>query len=148
MKNNNPFRIRGIVLVLGVALHLMSVAAAAEIAVVVSAKSAVATLNAEQVSNIFLGKARSFPGGGAAVAIDQAEAMSIRGEFYSKVAGKDEAQMKAYWSRLVFTGKGSPPKEFASSTEVKRALGSDPTLIGYIEKSAVDASVKVVFTAP
>lgn len=146
MKNKNISWVRG--LLVGAALHLAGVAAVAEVAVVVSAKSSVATLTAEQVSGIFLGKSRSFPDGSPAVAIDQAESSPIRIEFYTKVLGKDEAQMKSYWSRLVFTGKGTPPKENANSAAVKSSLAADPKLIGYIEKSAVDASVKVVFTAP
>lgn len=146
MKTINICWARG--LVMGTALQLACLAAAAEVVVVVSAKSGVATLTPEQVSGIFLGKAKSYPDGSPAVALDQAESAPVRAEFYTKVVGKDEAQMKAYWSRLVFTGKGSPPKEAASSAEVKKSLAADPKLIGYMEKSAVDASVKVVYTAP
>lgn len=146
MKKLTIYGLRGILL--GSALHLTCLAAAAEVAVVVSSKSTVSALTAEQVSGVFQGKSKSFPDGQPAVAIDQTESSPIRIEFYTKVLGKDEAQMKAYWSRLVFTGKGTPPKEMASSTAVKSSLAADPKLIGYIEKSAVDASVKVVFVAP
>lgn len=120
----------------------------AEVAVVVSAKSAVGSLTPEQVSAIFMGKNNAFPGGGTAVPIDQSEGAAPRAEFYSKVVGKDDAQMKAYWSRIVFTGKGSPPKDFANSAEIKRQLASNPNAIGYIDKAAVDATVKVVLSAP
>lgn len=120
----------------------------AEVVVIVSAKNPSGPLSAEQVSNIFLGKANAFPGGGTAVPIDQAESSPVRKEFYTKAAGKDDAQMKAYWSRIVFTGKGTPPKEAGGSAEVKNLVASNPNLIGYIEKSAVDASVKVLFSAP
>ena len=36
----------------------------------------------------------------------------------------------------------------ADSAAVKKAVAADPKAIGYIEKSAADASVKVIFTAP
>ena len=65
-----------------------------------------------------------------------------------EVTGKDAAQVKAVWTRLIFTGKATPPKEVASSADVKKAVASDPKAIGYMEKGAVDSSVKVVFTAP
>jgi ABC-type phosphate transport system substrate-binding protein len=39
------------------------------------------------------------------------------------------------------------PKEAGDSAAVKKAVAADPKAIGYIEKSAVDASVKVVYTA-
>ncbi|WP_308789184.1 hypothetical protein [Telluria antibiotica] len=40
------------------------------------------------------------------------------------------------------------PKEVADSAAVKKAVAADPKAIGYIEKGALDASVKAVFTAP
>jgi len=46
----------------------------------------------------------------------------------------------------VFTGKGQPPIMLPNAAEVKKAVATDPKAIGYIEKSAVDASVKVVLT--
>jgi len=69
----------------------------------------------------------------------------VRAQFYTQVAGKDEAQVKAIWSKLVFTGKATPPKELASSADVVKAVAADPNAIGYIEKAAVDGSVKVVY---
>ncbi|HUK01828.1 MAG TPA: hypothetical protein VLW26_06075, partial [Steroidobacteraceae bacterium] len=64
--------------------------------------------------------------------------------FYQQVSGHDLSQVKATWSRLIFTGKAQPPKEMADSAAVKKAVAADPKTIGYIEKSAVDGSVKVV----
>ena len=52
--------------------------------------------------------------------------------------------MKAIWSRIVFTGKGQPPTEVPDSSAVKKAVAAQPNVVGYIDKSAVDASVKVV----
>lgn len=52
--------------------------------------------------------------------------------------------MKAYWSKLVFTGKGTPPQEVPGDAEVKALIGSNPSTIGYIDAGSVDASVKVV----
>lgn len=114
----------------------------AEVVVVVGAKSAAATMTNEQVAQYFLGKST------AMTPIDQADGSPLRNEFYKKVADKEAAQAKALWSKLVFTGKATMPREVASSADVKKALAADPKAIGYIEKSAVDASVKVVLTTP
>ena len=119
----------------------------AQVAVIVSAKSDIATMTADQVSSIFLGKSDKYPNGSTALPIDQPNSSPIRVSFYDKVTGKSEAQVKSAWSRLVFSGKGTPPKEIASTGEVKKLVSSNPSTIGYIEKSAVDASVKVVFSA-
>jgi ABC-type phosphate transport system substrate-binding protein len=79
--------------------------------------------------------------------VDQSESAAVRTEFYKKVTDKDPSQVKSLWSKLVFTGKASMPKEVADSAAVKKAVAADPKAIGYIEKSAVDASVKAVYTA-
>ena len=119
----------------------------AQVAVVVGAKSDIPTLTADQISGIFLGKTDKFPSGSTALPLDQASGSSVRGTFYDKVTGKSEAQVKSAWSRLVFSGKGTPPKEVTSSSEVKKLLSTNQNAIGYIEKNAVDSSVKVIFSA-
>lgn len=121
--------------------------ASAQIAVVVSAKSDVAAMTSDQVAALFLGKSDKFPAGGKASLLDQAQGSPVRVSFYEKVAGKNESQVKAVWSRLAFSGTGTPPKEVANSAEVKKLVAANPNAVGYIEKSAVDASVKVIMTA-
>ncbi len=127
--------------VIAAVLACASAGALAEVVAVVGAKSPAATMSNEQVAQFFLGKSNTM------TPIDQPEG-ALRNEFYKKVADKDASQAKALWSKLVFTGKATPPKEVANSADVKKAVAADPKAIGYIEKSAVDATVKVVLTAP
>lgn len=120
-------------------------AAYADVVVVVGARNSVPSLNDEQVAQIFLGKVGTFPGAGRAVPLDLDEGNPARAEFYRKVTGKDAAQLKAYWAKQIFTGRGQPPKAVPSDAEAKKLLADDPGLIGYIEKSSVDSSVRVVY---
>ena len=76
--------------------------------------------------------------------MDQGETSDVRKNFYSKVADKTPSQVKAIWARLVFSGKSSPPKEVSNASEVKKLVAGNPDAVGYIEKSAVDSSVKVL----
>lgn len=131
---------------LAVALLSLVAAAQAQVAVIVNPKSPTASMTAEQVAGIFLGKSNSLPGGAAAAPVDQPESAAVREQFYTKVTGKQAAQVKAAWSRLVFSGKATPPKELASSAEVKKFVAGNADAIGYVEKSAVDGSVKSVLT--
>lgn|SRR5512138_877768 len=125
-----------------VAAALGVAAANAEVVVVVHPSNPAGAMSAEQVADVFLGKST------ALAPVDLPESSAVRGEFYQKVTGKDAAQVKAVWTRLIFTGKATPPKEVGASDDVKKAVAAHPKAIGYIEKSAVDSSVKVVFTAP
>ena len=129
---------------IGLAMILGAGMAAAEVVAVVSAKNPMTTLSRNQVVDIFLGKASRFPDGSQAVPIDQVESSAAREEFYLKFAGKSPAQLNAHWSKIIFTGRGQPPREVANGAEVKNRLAANPNAIGYIEQHQVDGSVKVI----
>jgi hypothetical protein len=71
---------------------------------------------------------------------------AIRAEFYKKATGRDLSQIKATWARLVFSGKAQAPKEVADAAAIKKAVAADPKSVAYIDKAAVDGSVKVLAT--
>lgn len=91
-------------------LSALSAFASAEIAVVVHPSNKDA-IDAKEVERIFLGKSKSFPGGAQALPINQSEGGAVRGAFDSGLLGKSASQMKAYWSKLVFTVKVLLPRK-------------------------------------
>jgi ABC-type phosphate transport system substrate-binding protein len=97
-------------------LAFAAATAQAEVVVIVSAKSTATTMKADEIANIYLGKSNAM-----------------------------KPVVKAIWSKLVFTGKAMPPKELPSSAEVVKAVAADPNAIGYIDATAIDGSVKVVY---
>ena len=131
-------------LLTAVAASLPLAAGAEDIVAVVSAKSPIVALNSEQVADIFLGKTTRFPDGSNAVPIDQNEDSPDRDRFYAQYTGKSPAQVKAHWSKLIFTGRGQPPKQVANGAEAKRAVAQDPHAIAYIDNRLVDSSVRVL----
>lgn len=131
-----------------VTLALATCSASAEVVVVVSAKSPVSALRAAQVADIFLGQVARFPDGSEAVALDLAFGSPLRNEFYARVASKSPPLMKAHWTKMIFTGRGHPPKEVANTAAVRKMVAENPSLIGYIDKAALDASVKAVLLLP
>jgi ABC-type phosphate transport system substrate-binding protein len=131
---------------LGLAMGLAVGAAPATVVTVVSAKSPITALSKSQVADIFLGKSYRFPGGAQATPIDQPEASSAREQFYNNVAGESLAQLKAHWSRIIFTGRGQPPKIVSSGAELKKLLAANPLAIGYMDSAEVDANVRVLDT--
>lgn len=128
----------------GLALGLAVSAVSADVVAVVSSKSPVTTLSKNQLMDIFLGKRTSFPDGSSAVPIDQTEGSAVRDEFYSRIAGMSPPQVKAFWSRIIFTGRGQPPKTVATSLEAKKLLLANPNAISYIDQSLVDGTLRVV----
>jgi hypothetical protein len=116
----------------------------AGVAVVVGSKSPAGTLTSEQAAQLFLGKTATLPGAGAAVLIDEAEGSPVRDAFYTKVAAKNAQQMKALWSRLLFSGSAQPPKVGTTSADVKHLLNDNPNAVGYLDTADIDGSVKVL----
>lgn len=117
-------------------------AAHAEIVVVVNPANPATRMFTEQAAQFFLGKSNMF------TPVDQARDAPIRRDFYQKVAGKSLAQMEGIWAKAEFSGKGGAPKSYPNEEAVKKAIAADPSAIGYLDKAAVDASVKVILTLP
>ena len=118
--------------------------ARAEVAVVVSPKNPLTTLTQTQLANLFLGRSSHFPDGGRAIPVDQLEANALRKTFYTENLGWSQAQLKAHWSKIIFTGRGQPPKQLASDAEVKKFIANNPGGIGYIQRDSASAEVKIV----
>jgi ABC-type phosphate transport system substrate-binding protein len=126
------------------AVSLPGGAAAADVVAVVSSRSAVTALSKAQLADIFLGKVNRFPDGTPAMPIDQPEGSPQRDAFYANVAGKSPAQIKSHWAKLIFTGRGQSPRTESNDAEMIKAIATHPQAIGYIDRSAVDSSVKVL----
>jgi len=110
--------------------------------VVVNPANPASRLTADQVAQYFLGRSNRL------TPLDLPGASPLRALFYQQVAGKDADQVKAIWSKIVFTGRGFPPREYGSNAELRRAVASNPDAIGYLPQDAVDATVKVVLVVP
>lgn len=127
---------------LAVASLVASPWALAETAIVVNPANQDA-ISLEVAERIFTGKTKTFPSGSTATPFNQPEASPLREAFETHVLKKNASQMKAYWSKLIFTGKGNPPAELDAAV-VKAKVASDASAIGYIDASEVDASVREV----
>jgi ABC-type phosphate transport system substrate-binding protein len=127
-------------LILGLSISI----ARADVVAVVSSSSPVRALTKNQIVDIFLGKRTLFPDGTSAIPIDQIEGSATRDAFYVRFAGMSPAQVKAFWSRIIFTGRGQPPRSVATGVETRNLLASNPHAIGYVEERLVDSSLRVV----
>ncbi len=130
------------------AMSLLSASALAEVAVVVNPASGVSSLTPGEVKKLFLGKKKSLPGGIKAEVVEQQPGSAARDAFNAAILKKNDKQLKAYWSKMIFSGKGSPPKQMADDAEVKAFVASTKGAIGYLSSNAVDDSVSVVLSVP
>ncbi|ATC82952.1 MULTISPECIES: phosphate ABC transporter substrate-binding protein [Pseudoalteromonas] len=131
-------------LILASVLSVCAFSAYAEVAVIVNPGNASA-LDGDTIKKIYLGKAKSFANGNKVNPATQ-NGTAVADEFNSKVVGKSSSQLNAYWSKLVFTGKGTPPEKFDSDQAVIDFVASNGDSIGYIDSSKATDKVKVVAT--
>lgn len=139
-----PSRILG--LGLGLGMILFGATALAEVVLIANPGSGVSAVSADEAKALFLGKSKKLPNGKEAEAIEQPEGSAVRDVFNDKVLGKTDSQLKAYWSTLIFSGKGTPLKSLDSDAAVKAYVAKTPGGIGYIDSGVVDSSVTVVLT--
>lgn len=139
-----PVIVRNGLALIGLLMSLGAGAQAKDVVAVVSIASPVTTLSRNQTVDIFLGRSKRFPDGSQAVPIDQVENSAVRDMFYANFAGMSAAQVKAHWSKIIFTGRGLPPRALPNGKEVIRLVADNPNAIGYVAPDVVDDTVRVL----
>ncbi len=127
------------------ALLCFSATSLAEIAVIVSKDSTITAADVGELERVYLGKSKALSGT-EVVPINQNTKSSTSDTFNRAVLNKSSSQVKAYWSKLVFTGKGTPPKEFDNDAAVIAEVSANPNTVGYIDAASVTDAVKVLAT--
>lgn len=125
----------------------LTVSAQADIVVIANVNSPIDTLTREEVKRIYLKKLKNlawvnhldvFP-------IGQSSDYDMENAFYAQVAQKDRYQLRAYWARLLFTGKDKPPRDGWNDEGVMQLVSEHSGAIGFIRESALRQQFKVIF---
>jgi hypothetical protein len=132
-------------LILLLAVFIAVPAQGNEWVLVANTKAPVSSMSQDEVINIYLGRFCYFSNGDKAEPFDQPTDSKIKVGFYHQLVNKDLAQINAYWSRLVFTGRTRPPRVLANSEAAIQYVSHHPAALAYVEREKVDARVKIVF---
>lgn len=116
----------------------------AETVLVVNARSPIEKITHEEIINVYMGRYRRLPSGVITQPIDQAEGPE-RTDFYRRLVNKSVPEINAYWARLIFSGKSSPPDVAASSKDLTKILTSNLNAIGYLDRKDVDGRMRIIF---
>lgn len=122
---------------------LLNVVAYSDVVVIVHSSNT-SELDQKAISKIYLGKSKRFPGGGEATPAGQPDESPVTQEFNAAVLKKKQSQLKAYWSKLVFTGKGTPPTVMEDDAEVLEYVKNTPSAIGYLSSDESATGVRIV----
>ncbi len=124
-------------------LPLLLACGQADAAVVVIGHGNLAKLDTATVQKVFTGKAIEV-GGVTVTAVNTQPGSNLRSHFLQSYLNQDEEKYTAYWTVRRYIGKGAPPKELASSSEVINFVQSTPGAIGYIDDSDVKPGLNVL----
>ena len=116
----------------------------ADISVIVNPNNNI-ELSAKEVRAIYLAKTNAFPSGDKVQPLDINNNDEIKNKFSKDVLRKSPSSLNSYWSRMIFSAKGTPPQSL-SMAAVKVKVANDKSAIGYIDSSMVDDSVRVVYS--
>ena len=137
-----PFRKEFLTVIFLFSFFFASSAQSEPIVVIVHPDSKIESIDLSLAKRIFLGKKKNYKGVNLRV-VDVKEE-NIRKDFYQEIADLSLPKLRKYWAKRIFTGKGNPPKKVASTTTAKRMVSKSKSSISFIEKSKVDANVKVI----
>lgn len=107
------------------------------------------SLTREEASAIFMLRTRAWPDGTPIVPFDQPARSAVRERFTAGVHGKSVAYVTRYWHRLIFSGRGLPPRELPNDAAVLELVSRTPGGIGYVGPTgALPAGVKEIAVTP
>jgi hypothetical protein len=120
--------------------------ARAELMVVAGVDSGLAALSRADVVNIFMGRLRVLPDGRDAHPLDAPADSVERATFYRRLLGKGQQEIRAYWARLVFSGRTAPPRERPPGRSLQAELDADPQAIAYVERRDLTRRMIVLYS--
>lgn len=124
-------------------LFLTAASANAELVIIVN-KANASNIDAKSVQRIYLGKEKKFSNGNVVNPINFSSGHPLRSDFDEQVLGRSSSQVSAYWSKLVFTGKGVPPAELNDTAAIIAAIESDTNAIAYLDSADAGDTVSII----
>ena len=115
--------------------------------VVVNRANPLTSLDRREVSALFLRRSTRWDDGTPVLPAD-GPASPARESFSKDVHGKKTAAVRSYWLQIIFSGRGVPPPEKSSDSEVIAYVETHPGAIGYVSTGAAIDDVKVLKVAP
>jgi ABC-type phosphate transport system substrate-binding protein len=131
------------VLIAGCSMQTVSVAWAADYAVIANAGVPGTSVSKADLKAIFLGDKTTWSNG-APITVVVLEEGAAHKAFLEDVLGKTPAQFDNYWKKLVFTGKATPPRSFADAAALASYVAKEPGAVGYIAAGTPAGSAKTL----
>lgn len=107
--------------------------------VVVHSNTGLSKLSKQQVKGLFLGRSLFLPSGKRVKVFDFPVNSEARADFYRILTGKNIADIDAYWARIRYSGRASPPQALDSADEIIQAVQNIEGAVAYLPASFKDS---------
>jgi len=112
--------------------------------VIVNTANPTARLDKRLVADAFLKKRTRWDNDRAIQPVDLGQKSGARAAFSRDIVGRDVVAVRRYWAQLVFSGRGVPPPELATESDVVKFVAAHGGAIGYVTAGAALEGVKAV----
>lgn len=117
------------------------VAMASDVFVVANPSVKSSELSADELKLVFLGTKTSLADGSVVEPV-LAQSGPAHDSFLKIYVGKSDPALRNHFKSLVFTGKGSMPKSFASDADIVAHVAKTKGAIGYLAAAPANPGVK------
>ena len=120
-----------------------AIALAGEVKVIANAAINSASMSDSELRSVFLLQRKTLKDGSAVEPVLQKRG-PVHDAFCKQFLSRDGEEIRIYYDGIVFTGKGSMPKQLNSDADVVKYVARTPGAIGYVSSSASTDGVKVL----
>ena len=121
----------------------VTVFAADEVKVIANHSVKTDTISAQELKSVFLLQRKTLEDGSPVIPV-LAKTGSAHEAFLSRYLDRGSDEIRTYYEGLVFTGKGSMPKELSSDAEVVAYVVRTKGAIGYVNGATKTEGVKIL----
>jgi ABC-type phosphate transport system substrate-binding protein len=130
-------------LILVIALLVPLSSLGGEVVFVANEDVPVASLDSEDIKDIFTGRKISWENGDKIVFVVQ-ERTDVSESFLQTYVRKNAYDYDIFWKKQVFTGKGQAPQSFSSEKDLLNFVAQTPGAIGYVSFGTDTGNVKTI----
>lgn len=131
-------------LLLASALILCANQSLAEDLLLVTHSDSNISISRDHLKRLFFGKISSLPNGRKVTAVVFTKNELQFQQFTKKYLGRTSQQIRSFWAKQLFTGKGTLPVQVKSMQEMIELVSSSDEYIGYIPADALQAPLQVL----
>jgi ABC-type phosphate transport system substrate-binding protein len=122
-------------------LLLTGSALMAEVVIIANPSVKASEVSSEELKLVFLGSKSSLSDGSSVEPV-LAQAGTAHDAFLKTYVGKSDPALRNHFKSLVFTGKGSMPKSFASDADIVAHVAKTKGAIGYLAAAPAAPGIK------